>query len=693
VTKEKIEKILILLILLLVLISDYSASRFSFFLYSKGKFDLLLIFLPLFFVLSKEHYRQRFFSLLLTPWSVLVFQILITTIYFYNLDGALIYSDDHPSFLYRLELLRQQFPKIPFYNPDWNGGYNAREFFATGVLNIFLLISPFLPFLPQVHGVDSALWYNAIIPYVFVILIPWSAYLSCVLLTKNRATATLAAILSLAPSMGIFEWILKYGTLGFSTAIGFAPLVLSLLWKILFIDSVPRWRDLSLLLISSTLVIFWTPAVAIFIPTLIVAIPLLWRSERVVLKRFALFFLIFFALNAPWMITFVRESKVLEFVQLDTRPGMAAALKEDLHPVVSTPFVSAEQSDVKPPVSKLDKGVNHLLEGFRRYNPLLLAFLIAGFLALPTNKIRVIGALTILVLVQFVLFSEYKPQFELRRMVLPLATILSLIAALGITRMINLERTSFAVIHPLLATFLATLLIFTPISAASTYANRTIESFAVADPMVSDLANEIKKFHGLGRTFFMGYTLHELAATSPKAQSGGHLAPLPLFTDTTFFANDYYHSRWKALDPIPLEVRQGGASAIEEFLDLLNISAVVTFHEEWKRYCENDTRYKKVSDVQAFSVYQREAPVSGYIQAGEAEIKNVSYDSVVVTPKDTVTILKFKYEKNLKPRTKTVFPAGEITLEPYSIMGLELIKLTVSKEFLEKNESVDLGFN
>jgi tetratricopeptide (TPR) repeat protein len=60
--------------------------------------------------------------------------------------GGLLFSDDHPSFFYRLSQLHDFFPHIPFYNPMWNGGVEAREFFPSGSLGIYLLFAPLLHF-------------------------------------------------------------------------------------------------------------------------------------------------------------------------------------------------------------------------------------------------------------------------------------------------------------------------------------------------------------------------------------------------------------------------------------------------------------------------------------------------------------------------------------------------------------------
>ena len=50
--------------------------------------------------------------------------------------GLPLHRDDHPSFLYRLQLLRENWPQIVSYDPRWNGGRIASELLQTGILTV-----------------------------------------------------------------------------------------------------------------------------------------------------------------------------------------------------------------------------------------------------------------------------------------------------------------------------------------------------------------------------------------------------------------------------------------------------------------------------------------------------------------------------------------------------------------------------
>src|SRR5690606_34615165 len=84
--------------------------------------------------------RRLFFTVL--PWGVLLSGAFCWYFFLQEAGAELLFSDDHSTFVYRLTILRDTFPYIPFYNPQWNAGLDARDSFATGVLNLFFLSMP-----------------------------------------------------------------------------------------------------------------------------------------------------------------------------------------------------------------------------------------------------------------------------------------------------------------------------------------------------------------------------------------------------------------------------------------------------------------------------------------------------------------------------------------------------------------------
>jgi len=172
----------------LLLFSDVVSRRFGFYPDATVRSDLLMVgvlcLLGSFGLARKSGHRER---LPLVSWPVLLLlQLGLVVLFLLYCNGRLLFSDDHPSFLYRLQLLRDHFPFIPFYNADWNAGYSAREFFPSGVLNVFFLSLPFVYGFLGAVTFESLHVYSYLIPYLFILLVPWSVYLAARLLPWER---------------------------------------------------------------------------------------------------------------------------------------------------------------------------------------------------------------------------------------------------------------------------------------------------------------------------------------------------------------------------------------------------------------------------------------------------------------------------------------------------------------------------
>ena len=152
--------------LLVFLLSDFSTRGFVFYINrSTRAVTLYLGIIWLLFLLPRGR-DAKSLSFNFPPAILIGSQLLIAALFLKFAGGRLLFCDDHPSFLYRLQLLREHFPNIPLYDANWNAGHNAREFFATGVLNVFLLCAPFIYTFFDISGYHGAEIYNYIFPYL-----------------------------------------------------------------------------------------------------------------------------------------------------------------------------------------------------------------------------------------------------------------------------------------------------------------------------------------------------------------------------------------------------------------------------------------------------------------------------------------------------------------------------------------------
>jgi len=595
-------------------------------------------------------------------------------------DGRLIFSDDHPSFMYRLDLLLRQFPFIPFYNPQWNAGVAARDFFATGALNIFLLAYPFLKTglltLPQ-H-------YPLLICALVTIVLPCGVFAACRILKLGERASIIAGLLAFAPSLDLFEWLFLYGTLGFVCSAGLLPAVFALLYRLTLGEPLGK-RGLTALIVLSSLCFCWTLSTIVFVPLACISLlrfPTLMRERR--LGRIGAFVLIFLLLNGLWIWTFVRESQVLSFI---TKSNLPAG-----HASVESPQASS---------LKLGRVHRKLRELETKVHPLTVLLFLPGLLAVPDRRLRLAMGGTILWLVLLSGAGDLlKPQLELRRMNV-LAAILALpIVGLAASRLLDELQARGALLRSGGLAFLRGTLwaavLCSPVNAVAAYSNRADFHFRFASEKIGDLVRLIRDSGGEGRTFFLGFILHEFGQGNAGAQDGGHVAPLPIWTGKELIASHFFHARWSAIDPVPTEFRKRGRKGFEEFFDLMNVTSVVAFRREWLEYCKGDPRYTLAGSADRFHLFRRGNFTASAFQEGAGELLSVGLDRIVIRPKSEKLLLRYRYLPALRTDRAGVQISGRKIFDEEVGSGqttpFEFIELRVPAELIARGETIAIGY-
>lgn len=669
---------------ILYLFTDLPQRKFSYYAERFVCIDIFVLAVLAYFVsrcfVSAHVYLRSIFNLR----NVIIIQLALLLVYYQIANGKILFCDDHPSFLYRLYLLKTHFPYLPFYNTDWNAGYNAREFFPSGVLNIFSLLSPFIYMIAKFDNLENLSWYSMVPFIIMVIISPLSTYLSGRLFCMSRASSALAAILVLYPSSLLFEWLFKYGTLGFVTSCVLMPLVFGLIFRIVFLKSEQSWWHLCALLVVSSLVLFWTLSVVVFLPIVILVIARLISEYRKgkILKRMAIrkrilkllvFGLVFFAINIPWILIFVKESRVVDFVKRSSLPGV----------VTSSDMV---RDGV---LAKIIHSLGKINESLIKINPLILFLFIPSLIKLPRTRIRrdcyLMLVITVIWLFCLAIIGEgIKPQLELKRMVLVASVLMCIPVANTIRSVLLQSLCSFKRRYVIIGAFLYSMIAFVPIKLAESLVNKAPDKYRFADHTVADLVDTIKANADSGRVFFSGFLLHELNSSSVEVQDGGHVAPLAMLIDSQLYASDFYHAKWAHADPVPSDYRSRGEDGIEEFLDLVNATLVIAHLQEWKDYFTKTPGYERVKVENEkrgrFYVFKRKRATNNYFMEGSGLVKRAT-DGLEVLPKSEKIILKYRYQPNLKVEADNVelFPVpvfrenmgGEVTSEVRYI-GLKL---------------------
>lgn len=654
-------------------------------------------------------------NVLFSPAALISMQILIGAAFLRYMDGRLLMSDDHPSFMYRLQLLSSMFPKIPFYNPEWNAGVEARDFFSTGALNVFFLSWPILKLWGPVSSLEDARVYTFIVAYLFIFLLPWCSFAASRLLHPSNVRATMAGIFALGPALCFFEWLLKYGTMGFAVSVCLAPLAVILLIRVLITDRRPGPALIAAALICCSLCTLWSLSALVFIPAA-AAFFLGFRQTFSTQRRMQViaFCLILLLINAPWAVTFIREANVIGFLSRSTLPGSSVSSfssNEGAHQLTDT-GVAPLPVPPSPGVwllHKLAAGCHRVHEMIQSVNPAIYFLLFPGLLGLRDKRMRwVISGTLIWLLFAAVVGDAIKPQLDLRRMVVFAIALAAVISAGAFEELLASEEASAAPAvsmrgrsRRMLSYFVAApalaMLMVTPINTQAVYRNYSDHQFAVSSKRLSNFVQAIRQHGGDGRTFFLGFVLHNLESSSSEGRDGGHLAILSKLTGKQLYSWHFMHAAWSKVEPIPEEFRVRGDEGIEEFLDLVNATAVATPHASWRSYCLTNPRYRLVYQDDRFSLFERTPSSGGFFLEGSGEITRVDDDRLEVIPQSEVITLKYRYQPELR-----ILPNSSAKIEPVHAFTedtggdhkreVDFIRLTVAPDLISRRAKLTIGY-
>lgn len=553
--------------------------------------------------------------------------------FFLASDGSLLFSDDHAMFIFRLKLLRENFPFIPFWSPLWNAGFDARDFFATGALNAFLIGSPLL----YSASVESA--YPYLISFLLWGLLPGCVYGAARILGFSRLAAALAATLSLSSSSLWYRWALKYGTIGFITSAALFPLVIALTIRHLS-KTKPHAGESIALCIISTLMLLWSPAGIAAFPVMLGAIPLIPRLIRS--KRHILTLLLLIALNLPWMCMMWKVSKVGRFLNTShsqntsKAPNTASAQAPSV-----TQSAPAERSAYRHEAGSMSakKTLTQWHNHASSLHPAILVCAAPALLALPFSILRYLLPLSIWLVWLGTAGVTLKPQLELDRMLILNTVLLTIPIGSYISNLFRKSEQGFS--WRMAASIVAAFLLVGPYAAASIVLNRGDDTYTFANHEVREMTRAVETHAGQGRVLFTGCVLHEL--------SGGHLGPLPLWTNTPMVASSYAHNIWKYEQPFPQSVLDRGDAGIREFLDLNNATLVAAHEPIWiEHFQRRPSEFAQVWRGERFFLFERLNYSPSYSIAGDLEAFSFTSHSITLTPLTESLTLKFKFFPFLK---------------------------------------------
>jgi hypothetical protein len=537
--------------------------------------------------------------------------------------GEPLYKVDHPSFMQRLDAFAKVFPHLYFYDPMWNGGKASTYLVSTGSIALGVPLWPLLKILP-VHP-----FWTFHVGFAFIVFFPLLSAASARIAGGDSSAAWCAALLGLGVSLFSFVWVIHFGTVGAGASCAFALPVAACLYRIIWLRR-RTWATAALLVSFSSLMLAW-PAAWVWslalVPGVLISPPArTWRT---------MFFLL----------------------------GCAAAIAVLCMPMLSIVLVHVD------PVAFINRaavefhGREALADGwatlckhFREAHPWLLFFGLGGILISSRRGVRrLFGGMAIGLVVLAGWGQEWKPQLQLDRVGIPLMWIVVLPAGLWASAI--LRRAGRIWLIPQAG--LLALLFFGGLNTAQLYANR-------GPALIGTMSESTRRFvewvpqnvpEG-ARVLFAGPTVH--------GYGGGQVAALPLFTGREMMACDYYNFSPKKVEyeyP-PKNFRQ--PDRVFEFMELYNVSHVVTYHDRWKRHFRADPeRYREVfsfgekTEKTVFEV-RHEGNLflrgSGRVEATANELR------VTVDNPNADSVIRYNWQEGLKaapPAHVYPFEAGD----------------------------------
>ncbi|MCO6430477.1 MAG: hypothetical protein J5J00_06405 [Deltaproteobacteria bacterium] len=547
--------------------------------------------------------------------------------FLYLANGRFLVSDDHSSFLFRLIQLKENFPFIPFYSTEWNGGYEAREFFPSGILNVFFIFAPFI------YLFDISSIYTYLVAALLFAVHPALIWLAARVVRFSIPASCAAVACSIYCSLLWYKWALVFGTIGFLTSLAAIPVVLALLAKAS--DESSNWRksDAVLFFLASSLSLFWPLSTLILMPAgafFLLNFKRIWRKAGMSAAVIALI-----VFHLPWMLIFAHASGVFNFVSSSTA-GKA---------------VHANYS------AGVWKAFAELREAIGNSSTVILFLFTPGILLLKSLSLKRLTLVTgAWLLILGTTGTIFKPQLELNRMFMVLFFLLALPAGLAAAEFLRvgsemLRARSWPGFLYLIPTVVLAL---TPFRLWKVATNQTVERFSFSNSLVKQLAEDIEEYcTGKGRTIFAGFTLHEL--------EGGHVAPLASFTKLPLIAMSFQHNVWTYVDVFPEDFRSRGEEGILEYLDLYNVGCVIAHDRGWLRWFKKRPEmFQFQTKLGRFNLFTRTGFESNYFFSGAGRVLEGPASSIRLRLDTPEAVIKFNFLPFLrsdKCRLKS-FPAG-----------------------------------
>ena len=528
---------------------------------------------------------------------------------------AALYGDDHPSFMLRLHMLSESFPRIFYYNPLWNGGKVATYAAASGTVGPGLFFLPVLQFVP----VQNA--YTPMIAALFILFVPAVAAASIRAAGGRMRACLCAAILALGVGLGFFRWLLQFGTVGSSFAGAAILPVACLLYRVVHLGKGGRLEAVALVAFSCLFLAwpgYWIVSAAIAVGLLVSIRAFDRRSTIFILGCGAVIAVVMF----PLVYGLLSRVEIAQF---------------------------AEKGSIIPEAteSAWSAGLDQLQGDLREVNPIIVFLGLGGVFFVRPFTARRFAVVMLLVLVAMMGWGDALPgSLAVTRAAIPLAFLAIWPASLACEQLIDSKSGGRAV----LAAAITALIGVSGYSASRFYGNQSLASYRVMNDETRALVDWIRsETPPDARVLFGGIALH--------GYGGGHVAMLPVLTGREMMAADYYHFAPKLVEYFyPPKAYRTSDDRVYEFTRLYNVSHVVAYDKAsvvafYRKYPD---LYEEVTTIEGKlpkTIFRVKPGPPGFFMENEGRVEaSANRFRIEVDDPSSDVVLRYHYDSELVAR-------------------------------------------
>jgi hypothetical protein len=484
---------------------------------------------------------------------------------------------------------------------------------ASGVWSVGLWLLPFL------HWIPAEQLYTPFLAVTFLGIVPLLAWASLAWTGASRRACWIAALLALAPGQRYWVHLLHYGTAPALFSMTMAMPLSALAYRFLYLEDRPRPATLLLLLLCGFTLLAWPGAVVIALPLLLV---LICHAHRLSARKWI------WTLGALLLLLVL----LLPLAQVPMRYSNIGTFVETTH----TQTLREHFRD----------GWILMGHNLRSTHPWILIFgMLGGCFAARRSARRFFAPLILLLVILSGWGEEVMELLQTERLIIPAALVAIVPAAEWLDHLIQ-RALSIQTRHRLAGAALRTgaawalaLLLVAGYEGAKAWGGKGLAPFHTMPDHTRELVQWLSDHVPEdGRVLFAGHCVH--------AYGGAKVAALPLFTGREMMAADFYGFSPKLVEHQypPRAFRYDGPDVLFAFMELYNVTHIVTWHDDWKAVFHRTTHYyHPVHVIGRVAIFETRRESSLFLQgAGRVEATFNRIDLTLDSPQDTV-IIKYNW--------------------------------------------------